>query len=179
MSVLQRKSLIIRALHQYFLPIMHQLSLHYRTSHEINSTWLARILLLIFCLLILVWPSLMSCSIQQGLFCMECWNLALPPCFSQQSTAVCPRLGLWSKETGSFGCELQPSCGTSIKVSTPSSYTELSFLLWWADWKRAAVLFQLLYSLLCRDIIHLLSLCSVENTLYSNVWKNWLPNQLE
>lgn len=139
---------------------MHQLSLHYRTSHEINSTWLARILLLIFCLLILVWPSLMSCSIQQGLFRMECWNLALPPCFSQQSTAVCPRLGLWSKETGSFGCELQPACGASIEVSTLSSYTELSFLLWWADWKRAAVLFQLLYSLLCRDIIHLLCAAS-------------------
>ena len=45
---------------------MHQLSLHYTASYEINSTWLAQILLLIFCLLFLVCLSLMSCSIQTG-----------------------------------------------------------------------------------------------------------------
>lgn len=113
---------------------MHQLSLHYTASCELNSAWLAQVLLFIFCLLF--WfGCCCHAPFKQPMFHMECYCLAFPPYFSQQSTAVCPRLGLWSKETGSFGCELQFPCGASIKVSKPSSYTELSFLLWWADWE--------------------------------------------
>lgn len=155
---------------------MNQLSLHCTASREIKSTWLTW-MLFIFCLLLLVWLSLKSCSIQ-SLFRMECWFLAFPTCFSQQSTTVRPRLGLRSKETGSFGCELQcPFWSFHRGQQTFVNRAELSSEMGCLGREKQCYSSCLIPCCVERDIIHLLYLCSIKNALYSHVGKNQFLGQ--
>lgn len=162
---------------------MHQLSLHYAASHEINSTWLAEVLLFIF--LPIVFGLAVTNVMQRSNRVIQTGYVPYGVLVSSSSSLLFVVINCSVSQTGPVkqrNWKFWMWATTSLwsfhqGQQTFFLYKSWAFFYGELTGEKEAVLFQSLYSL-CTDKIHLVSLCSIENTLYSNVGRNWLPNQL-